>query len=252
MESREERIKLLSSLLNKEKIEKRCNGAECSDFYIYNDKIKINNMVIGYIRPKKDIPSVDFYGGNLQIVTIDIEVEKDLNNENLDLRIGNGTQDLIDMETLNVEEYVENMIEDFDKETVFDMLKYYDCSPSELVDCYIENTEITEIVGDLDLQCLNYENEENHEFGLKFSSYMDLDSIIKYLREDEQLILFDDSINIIDKLKKYKYTPFEKTEDLTMSDIKEIAELINSLVKDNFEGKNVIQYILDENINEEE
>lgn len=251
--SRMERLEVLRQKLNNEKVEERCNGLECSKFIDYGRGIKIENMAIGYIRPKNDIPSVDFYEGNIQVVTIDIEVEKDLNNENLDLRINNGTFDLVDMETLDIEEYVRDMLDGFDRDSLYDLLEYYDCSPSDLAQCYIENNEIEEIVGDLYIQYLIDKDEEDKQFGIKWSSFMDIESIIKDLREDEQLVLFDNAVSIIDELKKMKYSPFEETKDLTMEDMEKIADLINKLVNDDFKGDKVAQYILNEVVyNEEE
>ena len=109
---RKDKIKLLESVLNKDKIQARVNGCAYSDIWIYNEKIKIDNLVIGYIRPKDEFCNscdIDFYRGNIKLVTLDFEIEKDLNSEKLVCRTNNGTFDLLDMESLDEIEYAEDI-----------------------------------------------------------------------------------------------------------------------------------------------
>lgn len=234
-ELREKQIKLLSSVLNKNKILSRKNGCVVSKFVMRNDMVKLDSVVIGYIKPKNDIFYLDFERTNLSLITIDINIEKDLNGEKLRLWINNGTMEVIDMVDFDEEEYTENSLEGLGKDIVYDMLNRYDCRPSELAERYLQDVGIEEVVGDFHIQEIKDES-----FGIKYSSSQDLDSIMENLKEDKQAILFDNAIEVIEKLKKFK------SKDLSNEDLNNIGILINKLFESEFDGVGVLEYILEE------
>lgn len=236
---REDKIKLLENVLNKDKIQARVNGCAYSDIWIYNEKIKIDNLVIGYIRPKDEFCNscnIDFYRGNIKLVTLDFEIEKDLNSEKLVCRTNNGTFDLLDMESLDEIEYAEDSLSNYDDETVLNMLREYDCPMSELAETWLNDVGIEELIGDLRIQNIN-----DKDYGIRWSSLQGLNSIIEDLKDNEEIILFDNAQEIISELNKY-YNVFNNNE-LTDDDLYNIGVLVNKLCKTSFDD-NVVKYVL--------
>ena len=237
---RKDKIKLLESVLNKDKIQARVNGCAYSDMWIYNEKIKIDNLVIGYIRPKDEFCNscdIDFYRGNIKLVTLDFEIEKDLNSEKLVCRTNNGTFDLLDMESLDELEYAEDSLSNYDDKTVLNMLREYDCPMSELAETWLNDVGIEELIGDLRIQNINDKN-----YGIRWSSLQGLNSIIEDLKDNEEIILFDNAQKIISELNKY-YNVFNNNE-LTDDDLYNIGVLVNKLCKTSF-NDNVVKYVLE-------
>ena len=233
-ELREKGIEFLSNVLNRGKIQTRVNGCNCSKFNIYNERVVIDNVVIGYILPKIGLSNkcnIDFYEGNVFLITVDITIEKDLNGEKLRLWVNNGTFQVVDIENFDVKEYVDDMLNSWDKETLYDMLERYNCSPSDLAERYLDDLEIEEVVGDLYTQEIN-----NHTYGVKWKSLQGIDSIMKKIKEDEQAILFDNTFSIIKELEKMT------SKDLTDDDLYNIGVLINKMFKTDYD--NVLKEIL--------
>ena len=237
---RKDKIKLLESVLNKDKIQARVNGCIYSNFKTYNEKIKIDNLVIGYIRPKDEFCNscdIDFYRGNIKLVTLDFEIEKDLNSEKLVCRTNNGTFDLLDMESLDEIQYAEDSLSNYDDEIVLNMLRDYDCPMSELAETWLNDVGIEELIGDLRIQNIN-----DKDYGIRWSSLQGLNSIIEDLKDNEEIILFDNAQKIISELNKY-YNVFNNNE-LTDDDLYNIGVLVNKLCKTSF-NDNVVKYILE-------
>lgn len=237
---RENKIKLLESVLNKDKIQQRVNGCIYSNFRTYSEKIKIENLVIGYIRPKNEFGNscdVDFYRGNIRLVTLDFEIEKDLNSEKLVCRTNNGTFDLLDMESLDEIEYAEDSLSNYDNEIVLNMLRNYDCPMSELAETWLNDVGIEELIGNLKIQNIN-----DKDYGIRWSSSQRLQSIIEDLKDNEEIILFDNAQEIISELNKY-YNVFNNNE-LADDDLYNIGVLVNKLCKTSFDD-NIVKYILE-------
>lgn len=237
---RKDKIKLLESVLNKDKIQARVNGCAYSDIWIYNEKIKIDNLVIGYIRPKDEFCNscdIDFYRGNIKLVTLDFEIEKDLNSEKLVCRTNNGTFDLLDMESLDEIEYAEDSLSNYNDEIVLNMLRDYNCPMSELAETWLNDVGIEELIGDLRNQNIN-----DKDYGIRWSSLQGLNSIIEDLKDNEEIILFDNAQEIISELNKY-YNVFNNNE-LTDDDLYNIGVLVNKLCKTSF-NDNVVKYVLE-------
>ena len=237
---RKDKIKLLESVLNKDKIQARVNGCIYSNFKTYNEKIKIDNLVIGYIRPKDEFCNscyIDFYRRNIKLVTLDFEIEKDLNSEKLVCRTNNGTFDLLDMESLDEIQYAEDSLSNYDDEIVLNMLRDYDCPMSELAETWLNDVGIEELIGDLRIQNIN-----DKDYGIRWSSLQGLNSIIEDLKDNEEIILFDNAQKIISELNKY-YNVFNNNE-LTDDDLYNIGVLVNKLCKTSF-NDNVVKYVLE-------
>lgn len=238
-ELRKKQIELFSSVLNKNKITNRANGCTCSDIRFYDDRVIIDNVVIGYIKPKDTVIDLDFDYTNLKLITVEIRIEKDLNGEGLRFWVNNGTFEVVDMDNFDELEYTERMLENWDKESLYDLLDRYDCSPSDLAERYLDDLGIECVVGDLYIQ--NIEEEYGtSSYGIKWSSLQGLDSILKDIKEDEQAILFDNALNIINDLETYY------GRDLTDDDLYNIGVLVNKLFKTDFDGVGALEYVLRE------
>lgn len=239
MESIEERINVFEKTLNKELVEKRCDEIKyCSMCNIGSRFAKINGIVIGAIVPKENTCNLDFYDGNVGIITLDLEIEKDLNNDKLRLRINGNRLRLHDMNAFDLENYVESYVEDFGYEDKYKLCEQYDCSPSQLVDEITKNEDITEIIGDCAIV-----NREDKDYLVMFDSGWDLYNIIRNIQEDEKIIWFDETMELLKSIEKYFYNYSNEREDLTIESVKEIANTINLICKEQNIFDKIIQYI---------
>ena len=162
--------------------------------------------------------------------------EKDLNSEKLVCRTNNGTFDLLDMESLDEIEYAEDSLDVYDNETVLNMLREYDCPMSKLAETWLNDVGIEELIGDLRIQNIN-----DKDYGIRWSSLQRLKSIIEDLKENEEIILFDNAQEIVSELNKY-YNVFNNNE-LADDDLYNIGVLLNKLCETSFDD-NVVKYIL--------
>lgn len=244
LEKRIKQIEFLSTVLNKNKIQEMVNKFGKASFDIYKDEIKIECLPIGYIRPKDEDCNLDFYNGNIGIVTIDIEIDKDLNGEKLVFHTNNEVFEVFDMDTLDILEYAQNFIDEMDKDFVYEMLERYDCRPSELAQEYIDDLGVEYVLGDTYLD----NTIEDREYGIRSNAYMDLERIEEELKERKQnkeVVLFGNYRQIINDLEQYRNAL--GTKILTDDDIYNIGVLVNKLVNSKkFENKSVLEYILDE------
>ena len=102
MESREERIKIFTENVNKKNVESRClEVATNGKVFFGKEKISLNGIIVGIKVPFDDLYSLDFYNGNCELVTLDIDLEKDLNNDMLRLRTSINTMGIKDKGTLD-------------------------------------------------------------------------------------------------------------------------------------------------------
>lgn len=244
LEKRIKQIELLSTVLNKNKIQEMVNKFEKASFDIYKDEIKIKYLPIGYIRPKDEDCNLDFYKGNIGIVTVDIEIDKDLNGEKLVFHVNNEVFEVFDMDTLDILEYAQNFIDEMDKDFIYKMLERYDCRPSELAQEYVDDLGVEYVIGDTYLD----DTIEDKEYGIRSNAYMDLKRIEEELEERKQnkeVVLFGNYRQIINDLEQYRNAL--GTKILTDDDIYNIGVLVNKLVNSKkFENKSVLEYILDE------
>lgn len=239
-EKRKKQIEFLKTVLNKDEIDNRIKGFNFSRMSVYGEKVEIENLVIGYIKPKDKWVCLDFDNTNVLAVTVDVTIEQDLNGEELRLSVNNGTFRIYDISSINELEYTEDMLDCFDKESLYDLLERYDCSPKELAQKYLDDYGIEEVIGDFKKQKVNDEYyDEPIEYGIRWSSLQGLDSIMKSF-EEQQVILFDDTFKTIKELESYT------GKDLTDDDLYKIGVLINVLVKDNLDNVPVLDYILRE------
>lgn len=231
-EFRELRIKKLSEILNWKNINTRTSELELGAYFINNiNEIKINGVIIGAVVPKNNENlDLNFYNSNVELITLDLEIEKDLNNENLDLRVtGNGLYFSNMLDETESEEYIKNYLEELEygtKDVVFDMLKQYDCSYTDLPGEILADEGLVGFIGDS--QELEY-NTKN--YFLRFNRGWDIKNLINDINELSEVVFFDNSCMIIDELLKYHYTPFEDTKDLSLEDVENIGHLINDIVK---------------------
>lgn len=138
-EKREKQIEFLKTVLNEDKINDRIKGFNFSRLSYYKEEVLIENLVIGYIKPKDDNVYLDYSHTNLLAVTVDVQIEQDLNGEGLRLRVNNGTFNICIMSSINELEYTENMLDGFDKEYLYDLLEKYNCSPYDLAQEYLDD-----------------------------------------------------------------------------------------------------------------
>lgn len=230
-EFRNLRIKKLSEILNWKNINTRTSELELGAYFINNiSEIKICGIIIGAVVPKNREFDLNFYDSNVELITLDLEIEKDLNNENLDLRVtGNGLYFSNMLDETESEEYIKNYLEELEygtKDVVFDMLKQYDCSYTDLPGEILADEGLIGFIGDS--QELEYNNKN---YFLRFNRGWDIKNLINDINELSEVVFFDNSCMIIDELLKYHYTPFEDTKDLSLEDVENIGHLINDIVK---------------------
>ena len=237
MESIEKRIEFFESVLKQDLVENRCEEVEYgSKFIIGSNFAKMEGIVIGAVVPKEDMCNLDYYYGNVGIITLDLDIEKDLNNDKLRFRINGNRLRLYDMESFNEEEYVENYVEEFGYEEKYRLCEQYDCSPSELVSELIKNEDIRDIIGDCGIVNVN-----DNDYLVMFDSGWDLYSIIKDIQEDEKIIWFGNPIELLETIKKYAYSLSNEVNDLTMDDLYKIGVTVNEICKE----QNVLNKIID-------
>lgn len=136
---REKQVEFLKTVLNEDKINDRIKGFNFSKLSSYGEKVLIENLVIGYIKPKDDNVYLDFYHTNLLAVTVDVQIEQDLNGEGLRLSVNNGTFKICIMSSINELEYTEDMLDGLGKEYLYDLLERYNCSPYDLAQEYLDD-----------------------------------------------------------------------------------------------------------------
>ena len=236
-EIREKQVDFLNTVLNEDKIMQRVNGCEFSRFNVYSDKIEINNLVIGYIKPKNGNCFIEFDKRDLKLVTMDFELEKDLNSEKMVCRVNNGTFEVFDMNSFDELEYVEDFLDDIDESFVLGLLKQYDCSYSELAERYLDDYGIEDIVGDMKIQEI-----QDDRFGIVCQSIEGLDSIYEDLNENNEIVLFDNAKESIENIKKYCNVFNSKV--LNDDDLYNIGISINKICKSNFDDTGVVGKIL--------
>lgn len=237
MESIEKRIKFFESVLKQDLVENRCEEVEYgSKFIIGSNFAKMEGIVIGAVVPKEDMCNLDYYYGNVGIITLDLLIEKDLNNDKLRFRINGNRLRLYDMESFNEEEYVENYVEEFGYEEKYRLCEQYDCSPSELVSELIKNEDIRDIIGDCGIVNVN-----DNDYLVMFDSGWDLYSIIKDIRENEKIMWFGKPIELLETIRKYAYSYSNELGDLTKNDLYEIGITINKIC----EEQNILSKIID-------
>lgn len=138
-EKRKKQVEFLKTVLNEDKINDRIKGFNFSKLSSYGEKVLIENLVIGYIKPKDDNVYLDFYHTNLLAVTVDVQIEQDLNGEGLRLSVNNGTFKICIMSSINELEYTEDMLDGLGKEYLYDLLEKYNCSPYDLAQEYLDD-----------------------------------------------------------------------------------------------------------------
>lgn len=230
MESIEERIKIFRENILQGKIEKRCReNPYYGKFCLSSDKAEFNGIVVGAIIPKDENYNLDFYDNNVALISLDLSLKKDLNNDNLRFNINGNRLRLADLSTINEYDYVEDYIDCFSKEKLYTMCEDYDCSPSELPDKLLEDLGIEGMIGD----CGIFQHNDN-DYILTFDSGWDLFHIIKNVDETKKIIWFDNAIDFVNEIKKHEYDVFGNTPDLTKENIIEIAKAVNNICeKDN-------------------
>lgn len=239
MESIEERINEFIKNLNKEKVEARTEEQTYnSKFLLLNDHVEINGVIIGMIVPKDENYDLSYYYNNVYLIIADFELQKDYNSNKLIFRLNGDKLRLVRVDSIDLEEYVENYLDDVDYETRYKMCESYWCSPQDLVDNVIDNEPIEEIIGNAG----KFE-VDNTEYLSIFDSGWDLKNIIENVEDDEDIVFFDNTNTIIQDLSKYKYSAFEENRDLTMEDMGTIANLINKLCETDNIIKNIIKEV---------
>lgn len=237
MESIKERIEFFGNTLRQDLVENRCEEIEYgSKFIIGSNFAKMEGIVIGAVVPKEDMCNLDYYYGNVGIITLDLDIEKDLNNDKLRFRINGNRLRLYDMESLDEEEYVENYVDEFGYEEKYRLCEQYDCSPSELVSELIKNEDIADIIGD----CATV-NIDDNDYLVMFDSGWDLYHIIKDIQEDEKIIWFGNPIELLETIRKYAYSYSKEIDDLTMDNLYEIGITVNKICKE----QNILNKIID-------
>lgn len=237
MESIKERVEFFEKVLRKDLVENRCEEIGYGgNFIVGSNFVKMEGIIIGAVVPKEDMCNLDYYYGNVGIITLDLLIEKDLNNDKLRFRINGNRLRLIDMAIFNGEEYVENYIEGFGYEEKYKLCEQYDCSPSQLASELLENEDITDIIGDSGLV-----NVDDNEYLVMFDSGWDLYHIIKDIRENEKIMWFGKPIELLETIRKYAYSYSNELGDLTKNDLYEIGITINKIC----EEQNILSRIID-------
>lgn len=243
MESIEERIKIFTENINRKNVENRClEGATNGKAFFGKDRVSLNGIIIGMKVADDDLYSLDFYNGNCELITLDLDIEQDLNNEKLRLRTSINTMELRDKSTLDDWQYTQDYIDGFSDGEKYSLCEDFDCPPSELANTMLENNGIEDIIGD----CISYEYNDN-EYLLMWHSMGGLDFLEKELDDDEKLIWLDNNYDLIKKINTFAYNYPNETPDLTIDNMKTIAKFVNEICQKGNVLDNIIEKLTENN-----
>ena len=243
MESIEERIKIFTENVNKKNAESRCLEVATNGKVLFGkEKISLNGIIVGIKVPFDDLYSLDFYNGNCELVTLDIDLEKDLNNDMLRLRTSINTMGIKDKGTLDDWQYIQDYIDGFSDGDKYKLCENYDCSPSELASRMLDDNYIEDIIGD----CISFDYN-NNEYLSMWSSSLGINSLKKDLDSDEKIIWLDNNYNLIKKLDIFSFNVFGENADLTVENMQAIAKIINEICQKGNVLDNVMQKLTENN-----
>lgn len=243
MESIEERIKIFTENVNKKNAESRCLEVATNGKVLFGkEKISLNGIIVGIKVPFDDLYSLDFYNGNCELITLDIDLEKDLNNEALRLRTSINTMNIKDKSTFDELQYTQDYIEGFSDGDKYRLCDEYNCSPSELAERMLDDNDIEDIIRD----CISFDYNNNEYLSMWISS-LDINSLEKDLDSDEKIIWLDNNYNLIKKLDIFSFNVFGENADLTVENMQAIAKIINEICQKGNVLDNVMQKLTENN-----